>query len=650
MKKFYALFSISLLSVCVMAQSSTQWTWVKGNNSFPQTGVYGTQGTAAVGNKPGGRLGSASWTDASGNMWLFGGQGLATTGINGFLNDLWKYDPFTNQWTWIKGNNTINGFGVYGTIGVAAAGNNPGGRIHATTWIDASGNFWLFGGEGLGEATGGAGSFLNDLWKYDPTANQWTWINGDKTVNSASVYGTLGVTSATNMPGGRHHSIAWVDASGKTWLFGGHNSASATTDRFNDLWTYDPTINQWTWVNGDNTIDQNGIYGTQGVAAISNKPGAREESVGWVDASGNFWLFGGEGRDEASGALGYLDDLWKLDPTGNSGAGIWTWMKGDKVRNQFTVYGTAGVEAAGNKPGGRMKPFLWKEANGAIGIFGGFGLAASGASGYLNDLWRYNPTTNQWTWQKGDNTINNTGVYGVQGTPSATNKPGGRRFAAGWVDGSGNFWLFGGDGYDATAGNGRLSDLWSISFLVLPVKYESFTATKSNNNVLLKWVTAQEFNSSRFEVEHSTDGIHYNLLGVVAAAGNSSEKTSYEFIHTTPVQGFNFYRLKQVDIDDKFEYSEVRKVSFDIAAQLSLSVLGNPFQSTLSISISSGLNEKAVLALYDITGRSMWIKTTVLQKGINYFSIDGSVYPSGSYILSLNVPSGIKKTVKVVKQ
>ena len=105
-----------------------------------------------------------------------------------------------------------------------------------------------------------------------------------------------------------------------------------------------------------------------------------------------------------------------------------------------------------------------------------------------------------------------------------------------------------------------------------------------------------------------------------------------------------------MDIDDKFDYSEVRKVSFDIAAQLSLSVLGNPFQSTLSISISSVLNEKAVLALYDITGRSIWIKTTVLQKGINYFSVDGSVYPSGSYILSLNVPSGIKKTVKVAKQ
>ncbi|MCW3120004.1 MAG: Kelch repeat type 2-containing protein [Chitinophagaceae bacterium] len=651
MRKALLLFSICCLCMYAMAQTGAQWTWVNGGSSNAQTGTYGTMGTPSSANKPGSRLGAVSWSDAAGNLWLFGGLGQATTGLNGLLNDIWKYNPFTNQWTWVNGNNTINGFGIYGVQGTPASGNSPGARIHATTWKDAAGNFWLFGGEGYGASTGGTGNFLNDLWKFDPTTSQWTWVNGDITVNSASVYGTLGVTLGTNKPGGRHHSIAWVDAAGSVWLFGGHQSGSNTLDRLNDLWKYDPVGNQWTWVNGDNTVDQSGIYGTIGVAAISNKPGAREETVGWVDASGNFWLFGGEGRDEASGALGYLDDLWMLDPTGNAGAGIWTWVNGDKVRNQVSVYGTVGVENATNKPGGRFKPVLWKEPGGEIGILGGFGFASSAPTGFLNDVWRYNPTNNQWTFQKGDNTINNWGVYGSLGSPAASNKPGARRTAVSWIDASGNFWLFGGDGYDAgTVGPGRLNDLWTISFLVLPVKYESFTATKSNETVLLKWVTLQEFSSSRFEIEHSTDGIHYSRIAVVAAAGNSTDRTSYEYIHSTPAPGANYYRLKQIDIDDKFEYSEVRKVNFEGGSALTVSVLGNPFQSGLSFSVSSFKNDNAVLQLNDVTGRSIWTKTATLQKGTTYFSIDGSRFSSGVYILSVNLQSGIKKTFKVVKQ
>jgi hypothetical protein len=68
------------------------------SNSAPgtengQSGVYGTLGTAASPNLPGGRLGAASWIDASGNLWLFGGQGDDSTGAQGYLNDLWKYQP-----------------------------------------------------------------------------------------------------------------------------------------------------------------------------------------------------------------------------------------------------------------------------------------------------------------------------------------------------------------------------------------------------------------------------------------------------------------------------------------------------------------------------------------------------------------------------
>ncbi len=63
----------------------------------------------------------------------------------------------------------------------------------------------------------------------------------------------------------------------------------------NDLWKYDPLINEWTWVSGNNTVGQLGVYGTRGIASSSNMPGARANSVSWIDSIGNLWLFGGRG-------------------------------------------------------------------------------------------------------------------------------------------------------------------------------------------------------------------------------------------------------------------------------------------------------------------------------------------------------------------
>ncbi len=69
------------------------WTWVSGSDVAGQAGIYGTKGTGSSANFPGGRGGFVSWTDKSGNLWLFGGGGLDATGARGFLNDLWRLTP-----------------------------------------------------------------------------------------------------------------------------------------------------------------------------------------------------------------------------------------------------------------------------------------------------------------------------------------------------------------------------------------------------------------------------------------------------------------------------------------------------------------------------------------------------------------------------
>ena len=142
-------------------------------------GVYGTLGVAAAGNTPGSRALPVSWTDSSSNLWLFGGSGydstgtcgvLASEGTCGALNDLWKFDTSSKEWIWMSGASSVGSqggaSGIYGTLGVAAAGNVPGGRSGAVSWIDSNGNLWLFGGGGF-DSTGTGGS-LNDLWKYQP--------------------------------------------------------------------------------------------------------------------------------------------------------------------------------------------------------------------------------------------------------------------------------------------------------------------------------------------------------------------------------------------------------------------------------------------------------------------------------------------------
>src|SRR4030042_1652744 len=76
------------------------WTWVSGSNEVFQAGTYGTQGVTAPSNVPGARRSAASWIDSGGKLWLFGGNGYYSDGNYGELNDLWKYDPTSNEWTW----------------------------------------------------------------------------------------------------------------------------------------------------------------------------------------------------------------------------------------------------------------------------------------------------------------------------------------------------------------------------------------------------------------------------------------------------------------------------------------------------------------------------------------------------------------------
>jgi N-acetylneuraminic acid mutarotase len=482
-------------ALCLLSSGyllSQDFTWIKGSTLADQPGAYGSTGVSAPVNNPGGRSYPARWKDSNGNFWVFGGYGLDYIGNSGYLGDLWKYNPGNNQWTWMKGDNLIAQGGVYGTLGVAAPTNKPGARGSSAYWTDASGNFWMFGGYGydIGSTLGQ----LSDLWKYNTTTGQWTWIAGPNVANQNGQYGTISVPSSTNIPGARYGTCCWTDLNGDLWLFGGfgtNNNQNYGT--LNDLWRYNIGNNQWTWMKGGMTVDQNGTYGTLGTPASSTTPGTRVTGQFWSDNTGSLWMFGGKGYDAMTPLASYLSDLWKYDVISNQ----WTWVKGSSTINQNAAYGSPGQFAATNIPGARLGGISWVDANNTAWMFGGEGFPGSGTTvGELNDLWRYNISSNQFCWTKGSAVLDQPGTYGTQGFPAQGNRPGGRHGAAPFMDGNSNLWIFGGQGVASTGPEGQLNDLWKYTnCFIAPVtmtivsldssicagESTSLTATGSNN-------------------------------------------------------------------------------------------------------------------------------------------------------------------------
>lgn len=530
MKKTYCfnlkplLFLLVVLAAKHMnAQTLNNWTWMGRDDTINQVSIYGTMGVPSTANKPGGRNAAATWTDAQGNLWLYGGEGNTAAG-NGRLNDLWKYTPATKEWVWLKGwtGHSVNA--VYGVRGVAAATNTPGSREGAMTWTDTLGNLWLFGGSGF---TSGHAGLMNDLWKYSITTNQWTWMHGDSVVNYAGNYGTQGVSSPTNKPGSRDYGNAWLDKQGNMWLFGG---SGVNTD-YNDLWKYNPQLNEWTWIKSGSWM---GVYGIPGVPSASNFPGRRWRACSWVDSTGNFWLFGGWGVNSTQQAV--LNDMWKYNPV----TGQWTWMKGSSSGNSAPgyVYGTKGVASPANTPGIRFNSVGWTDKRGNLWLFGGWGTGtAPNWYARMNDLWMYETTTNEWVWVKGESFGGSTGTYGIQGFATQFNEPPARIQGATWTDTAGNFWLMGG-ATDYPGNNNQFNDLWRFE-----PKYEYnrlfFTFYLDQNSNGTQEPTEHPFNRVDATITHSSG----NVIYANSSGGIFNMMVDTGTFVTTPVLRLPYYNV-----------------------------------------------------------------------------------------------------------
>lgn len=300
----------------------------------------------------------------------------------------------------------------------------------------------------------------------------WTWMKGANIPNVNGTYGLQGISNNGNNPPARYQASYWTDLDGNFWLFGGTMKVGSSFDFLNDLWVYNIGTNQWTWVNGPQyQNDKNGNYGPLGVPGTNFYPSARGNgSISWTDNNGNLWLYGGAGID-ASNNQGALSDLWKFDVITKE----WTWVKGSNNIGATPNYGVLGVATASNSPGARLGgKNAWVDLNNDLWLFGG-NTTTSGALFY-NDLWKFNITSNMWTWVNGNNAPNPGFNYGALGVESPTNQPPPRWSASRWKGVDNKFYLFGGHSVFNPSAN-ILNDLWQYNPLT-----NNWTWISGNNN------------------------------------------------------------------------------------------------------------------------------------------------------------------------
>ncbi len=536
MRKIFSLLIILACIAKVPAQTGL-WTWVNGDTTVNLPPHFGIKGIPDSLNHPSGAYEGCEWTDKKGNFWFFEGAGSL-----GCENDLWKYNPSTNMWAWMKGNGIGSDTGSYGVQGVEAISNLPPCRIFGmASWTDTSGNLWMYGGYNNINHNGQDNNF-SDLWKFNIATNNWTWVQGSNIPNQPPIWGVQSVSSSFNTPGARSEVVcAWTDNSNNLWLFGGEDIDNG---QYNDLWKYNISTNEWSWMKGADSTNSPGYYGNQGISDSLNTPSARDSYTRWKDQDGNLWMFGGWQRYMSCYPLGnapYYNDMWKYNISSNQ----WIWINGPNFSCDVGLTGPICSQSSTNLPMGRFETIsCWTDNNGDFWMFGGSAVdtALTVYGIWLNDMWKYSPVNNEWILVWGDSIPNQHGSFGRKGVASPCNRPLGRMGSVSWYDTNTNtMFLFGGYQYDHPGSGSCRSEMWKYEIEIPCSVHECTHDNISENQTAYQFkifpnpVTSSLTITGEFENDKDIELSISNVLG--------------EKIYFTKIQsdGSKFY--KEINMD-----------------------------------------------------------------------------------------------------
>lgn len=186
----------------------------------------------------------------------------------------------------------------------------------------------------------------------------------------------------------------------------------------------------------------------------------------------------------------------------------------------------------------------------------------------------------------------------------------------------------------------------------LPVKLIQFSATIKTDDVLLRWTTASEINNDHFDIERSTDGKHFEKIGEVQGSGNTTQKINYEYLDKDVNHSINklfYYRLKQVDYNQTFDYSNTATVLFNATREEGIeSIYPNPIQDEVNILTNQKVGGNVKIKIMDMSGRIILQQEVKLSGGSNIIRIETNNLPKGSYLVSYECNEKVE-TIKVVK-
>jgi hypothetical protein len=173
---------------------------------------------------------------------------------------------------------------------------------------------------------------------------------------------------------------------------------------------------------------------------------------------------------------------------------------------------------------------------------------------------------------------------------------------------------------------------------ILPVELTSFSAAGDKNGVSLKWETASEKNNRGFEIQRSVDKSSFVTVGFVEGKGTTSEKSSYSYLDKNAVQGVYSYRLKQVDFDGSYEYSNVVEVNMSVPAKYVLmSNYPNPFNPVTNIQFGIPVDANVTVTLFNAVGEQVKVLTNNnYTAGTHTLNLNAADLPSGTYIYTIS--------------
>ena len=163
----------------------------------------------------------------------------------------------------------------------------------------------------------------------------------------------------------------------------------------------------------------------------------------------------------------------------------------------------------------------------------------------------------------------------------------------------------GGDRYDS-GGSAQSDDLFFIvntDASVLPVEMTNFNVFSKNDNVILEWETASEFENAGFEIERSRNSKDWEVIGFIKGQGTSNSNQNYLFNDKSPFEGLNYYRLRQLDFDGRVDYSFIRSVQFKVINEDKIKIYPNPASPGESLIISTEDYTQLSVTFLDYTGK-----------------------------------------------